>query len=381
MTAKSKILIFSDWYEPGFKAGGPIRSVANFAQQMNEDYDIYILTGDRDLNDRDPYPGIERDKWIAQGNVHVFYISPENLSWKNIKNCIANLSPDFIYLNNMYSRYFTIYPLLLHWMKKTKARIVLAPRGMLQKGAMQYKHQKKILFLKILRTLRILKNVRAHATDMQEQQDIAKHFPGIKRIDIIPNFSAPVSVYQFIEKKAGTLNILFISRVSPKKNLGYLLSLLSDIPSGLSITLTVRGGIEDADYWEACELLIKKLPPHITVNFNGIIQNNAVPALIRQHHVFVLPTLGENFGHAIFEALSAGRPVLISDQTPWKNLAAQKAGWDLPLNDAATFIKVITDVANMEDKEFQEWCKGAWQFAKSYQENAKLKEKYIELFS
>ena len=43
---------------------------------------------------------------------------------------------------------------------------------------------------------------------------------------------------------------------------------------------------------------------------------------IARSDVFLLPTGGENFGHAIFEALSCGVPVLISDQTPWRGLEA-----------------------------------------------------------
>ena len=47
--------------------------------------------------------------------------------------------------------------------------------------------------------------------------------------------------------------------------------------------------------------------------------------------LFFLPTRGENFGHVIAEALSVGTPVLISDQTPWRKLAAVGLGHDLPL--------------------------------------------------
>jgi glycosyltransferase involved in cell wall biosynthesis len=51
-----------------------------------------------------------------------------------------------------------------------------------------------------------------------------------------------------------------------------------------------------------------------------------------RHGLFFLPTANENFGFVILEALLAGCPVLISDQTPWRNLAEKGIGWDLPLS-------------------------------------------------
>jgi glycosyltransferase involved in cell wall biosynthesis len=59
------------------------------------------------------------------------------------------------------------------------------------------------------------------------------------------------------------------------------------------------------------------------------------------HDLFFLPTRGENFGHAIYEALASGIPVLISDRTPWRNLESLGVGWDLPLNAPDKFRHVI----------------------------------------
>ena len=65
MTDRKKILLFADWYEPGYKAGGPIRSCVNFVRQMQPDYRIYVFTSDRDLGSSFPYPDVKTDKWLA----------------------------------------------------------------------------------------------------------------------------------------------------------------------------------------------------------------------------------------------------------------------------------------------------------------------------
>ena len=102
--------------------------------------------------------------------------------------------------------------------------------------------------------------------------------------------------------------------------------------------------------------------------------------ILLNNHLFVLPTEGENFGHAIFEALAVGRPVLISDQTPWKNLSSANAGWDLPLNDPKTFSGRIELVGSMSAFELNAWCKGAYEFCSDYIRQINLKEEYKKLF-
>ena len=54
---KKKILLFTDWYEPGYKAGGPIQSTRNFVVAMHELYSISVITSDTDLGETKPYEG------------------------------------------------------------------------------------------------------------------------------------------------------------------------------------------------------------------------------------------------------------------------------------------------------------------------------------
>lgn len=382
MNSRKIILLLTDWYEPGFKAGGPIRSCVNFAAHMKEDYDLHVFTGDRDLGNLTPYNEIETDCWLDKEGLKIYYASPAALNWESILVQINQIKPDYLYLNSMYSRYFTIYPLLMKRLGLIKSKIVLAPRGMLQGGAIQFKSGKKKLFLSVLNGLGIPRHIRAHATDEQEKQDILQFLPQIQSVSVIPNFSSLTRISSvYIEKEKEKLSLIFISRIAPKKNIFYLLSQLSSLPASVQILLTIRGGVEDETYWAKCLSTIDGLPPHITVQYEGPIDHKDVTASIQQHHLFVLPTLGENFGHAIFEALSAGRPVLISDQTPWRNLAEQHAGWDLPLSETNAFIQVLQQVADMDDEIYQQWSFGAWQYAKKFTENSNLKEKYKALFS
>jgi glycosyltransferase involved in cell wall biosynthesis len=94
-----------------------------------------------------------------------------------------------------------------------------------------------------------------------------------------------------------------------------------------------------------------------------------------------LPTQGENFGHAIFEALSAGKPVLISNQTPWRNLTPAKAGWDLSLQQPDHFVQALQQAIDFNQQEYDAWSYAAWQFVRRFVQESDLQKAYNNLFS
>ncbi|MGR5966571.1 glycosyltransferase [Bacillus cereus] len=79
--------------------------------------------------------------------------------------------------------------------------------------------------------------------------------------------------------------------------------------------------------------------------------------------LFLFPTFGENYGHVIVESLLAGCPVIISDQTPWKNLENEGAGWTISLEKEETFIAALNDIVHMDSEEFQQLSRSASEYA------------------
>lgn len=377
---RKKILLLADWFAPGYKAGGPIRSCLHFVQHMKERYDCFVLTSDRDLNDTEPYIGIEVNRWIDfEPGVQIFYCSPKQLAWRNILQQIRSIKPDFTYLNSMYSRYFTIYPLLMHRMGLINTKIVLSPRGMLRETALQFRRAKKKIFLSLLKQSGIHKMVHFHATDETEEKDIRKQFGQSIPVTMAPNLAGVVSQYPgTIVKIEGQLSLIFVGRLHPIKNLDFLLLLLPMVPG--NIKLTIVGSEEDKAFVVQCKSYVEKYPSRIRVSFVGELPNHRVPELIRQHHIFALPTQGENFGHAIFEALSIGKPVLISDQTPWRQLEEKKAGWDIDLGKKDLFINAMQRAVNFDQQQYHEWSVAAWRLAKEFSQRPETKNLYYNLF-
>ena len=62
MANRKKILVFIDWFLPGYKAGGPIRSMANMTDHL-QDFDFFVVTRNTDYTDTNPYASVKSDQW------------------------------------------------------------------------------------------------------------------------------------------------------------------------------------------------------------------------------------------------------------------------------------------------------------------------------
>jgi glycosyltransferase involved in cell wall biosynthesis len=93
-----------------------------------------------------------------------------------------------------------------------------------------------------------------------------------------------------------------------------------------------------------------------------------------------LPTKGENFGHVIYESLSAGTPPLISDETPWRDFEEKGVGWVLSLDDMGAFVRTIEQFAQ---SDFENRCvmrEEARQYAVEVNQNSAVLQANKELF-
>lgn len=377
---RKRILILIDWFAPGYKAGGPIQSCVNMAFALKDEFEVFVLTTDTDHGENTPYKDVQANEWInfQQSGIMVYYANKQTLGFKQIAAEIKNVNADFVYLNLLFSPYFAIFPLWLSFRKKISGKVILCPRGTLYDSALSLKAYKKKPFLFLYKFLGIAKKIRFHATNEREFAAIKKYFPKSNIIiaDNLPNTNQPE--YVGCVKNRGSLNCIFIARIVAIKNLLFILKILETVKA--EILLTIVGPAEDNNYWEECKQKIATLPANIKTTYLGAKQNNELLSLLQKNHLFVLPTTGENFGHAIFESFLAGRPVLISNQTPWLNLQTENVGWDLPLANPELFKEAIEKIAYTDQDEFDVYAKSAWQYANKFISNPTLKQQYYKLF-
>lgn len=363
---KLKILVFSDYYLPGYKAGGPIRSLANLVEKLGDEFNFKIVTKDRDSNDIRPYSGIRVNYWNQVGKAEVFYLSPQNCSLRTIRTLMRSTEYDILYLNSFFSPIFTIKPLLLRRLGMIRnVPTIVTPRGEFSLGALKLKKLKKYLYLKLVKLFGLYNDIIWQASSKYEEKDIRRLFGSKISVAIAPNLSSPLykQAKQLNRKNikvAGSLKIIFLSRISKKKNLIGALNILKKIKG--KVLFNIYGPLEDKDYWIECTKIIKELPNNIRVQYINSVKHEQVKTLMKEHDLFFLPTFGENFGHVVLEALVSGCPVLISDQTPWRNLERKGVGWDLPLNCPEKYQDVLQKCIDMNEQEYNILSKRAHKF-------------------
>src|SRR5690554_5181469 len=133
MSKKStKILVFIDWFYPAYKAGGPVKSVFNLVQALKLDFEFNIVTSNQDVDGEQLE--VVPNEWTEYEGIRLIYLTKEMQSPKVYRAIFDELKPDVIYYNSLFSKKFTLMP---YWaLKKCKCTHLIAPRGMLGKGAL-----------------------------------------------------------------------------------------------------------------------------------------------------------------------------------------------------------------------------------------------------
>ncbi|MEZ6126128.1 MAG: glycosyltransferase [Planctomycetaceae bacterium] len=351
----------------------------NLVRLLHDEIKISVLTGDRDLGAAETYPGVVPGAWNDwNGIAEVWYATKGQHYTGAYLRAVAELRPDAVYLNSMFSPSGCILP-MLNQLVRPSTRVVIAPRGMLKPSALSTRRWKKTVWLSFLKSTGLAGRVVFHATSEIETDEIRTSFGKNTEVVVIPNAPAvPASEIEPSQKDPGRLRLSFVGRVHPIKNLMFVLRLLRQIT--FECTLDVIGPIEDSTYHGICKREAEALPSNISVNFLGAVAPDNVASVVSRSHAMILPTLGENFGHAIYEALAIGIPVLVSDQTPWRALDLDHAGWDINLNDPERFAFVLNWLGTMDADEHREWRSGAHQRAVSFQDQYNLKTAYHQMF-
>jgi glycosyltransferase involved in cell wall biosynthesis len=374
-----RVLIVADHYLPSYKAGGPVRSISNIVEFLGDEFEFRIVTSDRDLGDEKPFDNIASGEWEQVGKARVLYLSPEQTrltSWNELLNREVY---DVLYLNSFFST-LTVMTLFLRRLGKIPQKpILIAVRGELGQGALSIKRFKKRVYLLLTKTIGFFEGIKWHASSEYELADLLCTL-GISRK------SAYISRHLFVapdlprrrgmldrhkpSKEKGVVRIVFLSRISRKKNLDVALQLLMHVKG--EIEFDIYGPVEDEGYWKECQLLIKKAPKEMTIKYRGPVPPEEVEAVFGKYHLFLFPTRNENFGHVILEALCAGCLVLTSDATAWRGLESKKVGWDLSLNNPDGFQRALDEIVAMEDDEFEARSFGARDFGHKFANNPEL---------
>ncbi|MGV6829440.1 MAG: glycosyltransferase [Flavobacteriales bacterium] len=330
------ITILSPYYSPANKAGGPIKSIEGIAEILqNNSFDYTIITRDKDI-DHSPL-----EKTLYKKGVH----------YQN-KISISLLNPffrksDIIWINSLYSFSFSILPILALLMMNKKT-LLISPRGQLLQGSVT---NKKLLYLKLLKWLlkKTKHQVVIHYTNKEEQNKSLPIFKDFKNIIFNNPLSGKIDEYE-IHKKSTKFNIGFFGRVSPIKNIEFIIKLFSNLPK--SFSFQIYGSIEDKVYYKKLIDLIKKLNLENQISFEGNYDKANFSNKVKRVDLIVIPSFSENFCHVFFEAIEKRKMVLASNGLPWESVNLLVKNTILPL-DKYLWLQQIKYIASLNEEQYK----------------------------
>ena len=242
--SKPQVLVFVDWYKPGYKGGGPVRSMMNLVDHLGDRVDLWFVTSDTDYTATEPYPGIVPDRWTKlPSGEHVWYASRTGRTRKAWQRLLTERAWDTVYINGMFSWWYSVMPLVL--LRGQTQRRIVAARGMLLPGPMRQGALKKRIFLNAARMLGLYRGVAFQSTSADETASI-KHWIGTDiPVHLVPNLPRKVDLSKrpARPKTPGQVRLVNVVRIATEKNIHLIIQSLHGLRGEVSFDLFKRIGL------------------------------------------------------------------------------------------------------------------------------------------
>jgi len=374
------LFILTEYFYPFLDGGGPLRSIDGLISCFGSHFETKLITSSKSYKGESLPLNYKSDTFSKNINTvfPIAYIS------KTLKGLIFLFSiihkNDTVYINGLFMPSLNLIPIII------TNNVIISPRGMLQDKLLKQKKIQKRIYLTILKTIFFFKKIKWHATNKQEVLEIQNQFGNNADITIISN--VPVQPFKKINsnlKDVRNLRLVYLGLIVENKGLLDLIKTLKEL--NLPILLDIYGPVKDQKYADSCFKEIENNVSNAIINYKGAINPSESQSVLQNYHAFVLLTKGENFGHAIYESLSVGTPVVISNKTPWKFSSINNpAGWlvnieDESVEDCSDLYEVLKKLYYMDNEEYQLSSKEAHNYAIEFYESQDLKKQYEELFN
>ena len=206
--------------------------------------------------------------------------------------------------------------------KKMGKPYILRPCGMLDKWSLSQNAWKKKMYLKLFMNS-ILDNAAAvHFTSKGEKNN-SRCGSGTGRNFVLPiglstsacrGLPQRMAFFKRFPNLEGLRIVLFLGRLHTKKQPDVVIRAFREIYTDIPDIHLVMAGQGEKNYVAKLKRLAEELKLNGNVTFTGMLTGNSVNEAYRAAELFVLPSLQENFGIAVAEAMAAGCPVVVSNK-------------------------------------------------------------------
>lgn len=293
--------------------GGTSTYMQLLAKPLGKPAEVHILTH-------------QSDNPLKMENCEVHFIPryrPLSKAWeKAVVDFFNDIQPDVVHVNCCWTPDCAMVQKLA---QKQGYKVVLSPHGMLEPWII-HRHYwtRKFPALMLYQKAAVQKADCIHATADSERDNLLKL--GYNKNVKVVKLGIDADSIALKKSWKRTMQILFLSRVHPKKGVDFLVGAAAILRNQLKGYRIIVAGEGDADYIANFKMQIHEEGLDDIVHLVGGVYGDEKWRLFQTSDFFVLPTHSENFGLAIAEALASGTPVITTVGTPWRDLNRSDAG-------------------------------------------------------
>ncbi len=270
-------------------------------------------------------------RWIEHDGVPVYYgrriPNTADLSWDAWRTIVREAeSADLIHVTYIFS---WINLAAAAASRRRGVPLVISPRGSLDPDALIFSPRKKALYFRFGGSRALKQAAGFHVTSDMEREHVTALIPGAV-IGIVPNGVAVPSdddLVRWTSVPAAAPTVLFVGRIHPKKNVVPLVRAWASVSPRHGDARLVFAGPDDHGHRAEVERTIAELGVAGSVRLAGFVGGEELNRLLATSVCLILPSLTENFGNVVVEALAHRVPVIASTGTPWRGLRDRDCGW------------------------------------------------------
>jgi glycosyltransferase involved in cell wall biosynthesis len=215
--------------------------------------------------------------------------------------------------------------------RRARVPYVLRPLGTLAPWSLGQHALRKRIAITLGGRRAVLQAAAIHCTSDEEQRGIEHAFPQARTAVIPLGIDDEYLIAKEVDwsERDRDPYVLVVSRLHAKKNLEALAKAFIDAASTQSQPwrLVIAGDGEPA-YVASLKEFVREIDDGGRIAFVGWVEKQRKRNLIQHASLFALPSLHENFGVSLLEALAAGVPALVSRQVDLADAIERGgAGW------------------------------------------------------
>ena len=183
---------------------------------------------------------------------------------------------------------------------------VLSPRGMLVRQLIERRNSLlKRAWIALFERRNVEAAAAVHCTSELERKELLALGLSPRATFVVPN---GVDLPGAPPVRVTSDTILYLGRINWKKGLERLIESLRDVPRG---QLVIAGNDEEG-LTPQLQAVAAAAGVAARVVFAGYVEGEAKRRLLTEATVLVLPSISENFGNAVLEAMAHGCPVVVT---------------------------------------------------------------------